>query len=190
MYKHLALAATMTAALLTAPLAAQERGQQERPAQHGPQERPHGPSGPRANQGHLPPAPAARPDRTAAPRAEIDERNRINNQPHVNHNEWFGHDRPDDPRFHLDHPFARGHFAHFGPSYRYTVTRFDPNLREFWFTGGFYFQVAAWDWAIASDWCWSCGDDFVVYEDPDHPGWYLLYNVHTGAYVHVQYMGA
>jgi hypothetical protein len=52
-----------------------------------------------------------------------------------------------------------------------------------------YFQVADWDWPICADWCWDCGDDFVVYEDPDHMGWYMLYNVHTGAYVHVSYLG-
>ena len=39
-------------------------------------------------------------------------------------------------------------------------------------------QVADWDWPICADWCWDCGDDFVVYEDPDHIGWYMLYNVH------------
>ncbi len=39
------------------------------------------------------------------------------------------------------------------------------------------------------DWCWDCDDDFVVYEDPDHNGWSILHNVHTGVNVHVMYMG-
>lgn len=182
------LTGTFTLLLLAAslPLLAQ------RPAEHGPptREPAHEPAGrPRANQGHVPPPPQARPDRTMPGRPEVDARNRINSQPHVNHNEWFGHDRPDDPRFHLDRPYEHGHFERFGPSYRYNVVRLDPNLHRFWLPGGFFFEVAPFDWVVASDWCWTCGDDFVVYEDPDHPGWYLLYNVHTGAYVHVQYLG-
>ncbi|HYX67717.1 MAG TPA: hypothetical protein VE825_01180, partial [Terriglobales bacterium] len=102
---------------------------------------------------------------------------------------WYGHDKPNDKRYHVDHPFEHGRFEHFGPSYRYTIERVDLDAHRFWLPGGFFFEVASWDWPLAANWCWNCGDDFVVYDDPDHPGWYLLYNLHTGRFVHVMYMG-
>jgi len=170
-----------TAFLLARPGAAQRGGRPEHtPPAHNP---------PRANQGRIPPAPPARSNPGEQRRTEHMPTGHVNDTPHVNHDQWFGHEQPNDARFHLDHPFPHGRFAHFGPTFRYQVIRFDPNLHRFWFPGGFFFEVAAWDWPLCADWCWDCGDDFVVYEDPDHAGWYLLYNVHTGVYVHVQYMG-
>lgn len=144
---------------------------------------------PRANQGHVPSAPPARSDKSAPREPEHFSTGHINDTPHVNHNTWYGHEPANDARFHLDKPFEHGHFAHVGANYRYRVSRIDAGNREFWLPGGFFFQIADFDWALASDWCWDCGDDFTVYEDPDHPGWYLVYNVQTGAYVHAQYMG-
>ena len=113
----------------------------------------------------------------------------VDHTQHVSNDHWYGHDAPDDKRFHVDHAFQHGHFEHFGPSYRYSVARIDRDHHRFWFPGGFYFQIADWDWPLAADWCWDCGDDFIVYEDPDHIGWYLLYNIHTGVYVHLTYLG-
>ena len=175
----------LASVLAALPLAGQERG---RPERDEPRAQPREASRPRANEGLVPP-PVARGERSAAPRPEIDARNRINSMPHVSHNQWYGHDRPDDPRFDLEHPYPHGRFPRFGSQFRYGVVRFDPALRRFWLPGGFFFEVAAFEWTLAQDWCWTCGDDFVIYDDPDHGGWYLLYDVHTGLYVHVQYLG-
>lgn len=143
---------------------------------------------PRSNQGRIPAAPAKRaPD--ARPEEERSPTGHVNSTPHVRNDHWYGHDAPNDTRYQLSRPFEHGRFEHFGPSYRYNVIRIDPALHRFWLPGGFYFEIAAWDWPLCMDWCWTCGDDFVIYEDSDHVGWYLVYNIHTGIYVHAMYMG-
>jgi hypothetical protein len=143
---------------------------------------------PRANQGRVPPPPPKREEH-----AKVEQEKHVNgktsNFQHVNNDHWYGHDAPNDKKFHVDHPFEHGRFEHFGPNYRYHALRIDRDHHRFWFPGGFYFEIAPWDWATCAEWCWDCGDDFAVYEDTDHVGWYLLYNVHTGAYVHVSYLG-
>jgi len=191
------LLAFAVALVLAVPALSQGReephaGTAQRPAepQRGEMQHPAAPAHnqPRANQGRIPEAPPQRAPR-AKPEVERKPTGHINSTPHVNNNTWYGHAKPNDARFHLDRPWEHGRFEHIGPSYRYNVVRIDPNLHRFWLPNGYYFDIAAWDWALAQDWCWTCGDDFVVYEDPDHPGWYLLYNLMTGAFVHVMYMG-
>lgn len=108
--------------------------------------------------------------------------------PHVDSGaKWIGHDTGrDDPRYHLDHPWQFGHFeGGFGPAHVWRIAGGGPN--RFWFNGWFW-TVSPADIVDCTDWLWN-SDEIVLYEDPDHDGWYLAYNMRLGTYVHVEYLG-
>jgi len=109
------------------------------------------------------------------------------NAPHVDGKTWVGHDTgPGDANYHLDNPWEHGHFTGgFGPSHRWRLVGGDPG--RFWFNG-WYWSVAAADVAFCDGWLWD-SDEIIIYQDPDHIGWYLAYNVRLGTYVHVMFLG-
>ena len=193
------------------PRAGEEHGAQQRggqPAAVG-----HGyipPHGPPANRGAAP-AHAAQPDRgQQQPRNEGPSREvrpqEVRPQPeqqrpsyrdrpdhpeaphvHPDTGRWIGHDAGrDDPHYHLDRPWEHGRFPEpIGPS---RIYRLLGGNRERFRVGEYDFQVAPYDYNYVGDWLWD-SDDIVIYDDPDHPGWYLAYDPRLGSYVHVLFLG-
>jgi hypothetical protein len=108
--------------------------------------------------------------------------------PHVHHDgKWIGHEwGRDDEAFHLDHPYQHGRFpGDIGHDHLFRLAGGRPSRFQF---GGYFFSVAPFEFDDCSDWRWD-SDDIVLYDDVDHDGWYLAYNVRLGTYVHVQYLG-
>jgi hypothetical protein len=175
--------------------AASHGGQNARPPQNAGHEQ--GVGG-----GHIPqrgPAPApARPSPRPKqnPHPEGEQRKTFQDAPghppaphvHAENDRWVGHDTGrNDANYHLDHPWEHGHFTGaLGPKH---IWRLHGGNRDRFDVGGFFFQAAPYDYDACADWVWD-SDDIVIYDDPDHVGWYLAYNTRLGTYVHVMYLGA
>lgn len=108
--------------------------------------------------------------------------------PHVHSDDrWIGHQSgPADPKYRLDGPWQNGRFTGgFGKDHLFPL---DETSGDRFFFKGFYFSIAPDDKSYGIDWFWD-SDQIAIYEDPDHIGWYLIYNVRLGTYLHAMYRG-
>jgi hypothetical protein len=140
--------------------------------------------------GHIPshgPAPVRRSQPAPREAHGYQDRGGHPEAPHVHGNDkWIGHNTGrDDDHYRVEHPWEHGRFTGgFGREHEWRIE--GGNRERFWF-GGFYLTVAPYDFGFCNDWRWDA-DQVVIYEDPDHVGWYLAYNVRLGTYVHVMYI--
>jgi len=156
------------------------------------------PQRPQVGGGHIPnhgPAPVHNAPRTQPTRNTPDSRPTYRDRPdhpdaphvHVSNNTWVGHSSGrNDRHYRLDRPWEHGHFT--GPIGPQHVWRLGGGARDRFNVGGYFFSVAPYDYDDTSDWLWD-NDDIVIYDDPDHIGWYLAYNVRLGTYAHVEFLG-
>jgi hypothetical protein len=169
------------------------------PAAHFPAGPPRGPM-PNRPVTVAPPAPRAGVAVPAPPPHEMAPRPPIARQPqpvpreqrpHVDQEgHWVGHEgrRDEDDRYRIGRPWPHGRFAGpIGRGHAYRLHGWDPGRHRFWF-GNAYFLIAPDDVGYVDDWNWDA-DYVVIYDDPDHPGWYLAYNTRLGTYAHVEYEG-
>jgi len=192
---------------------AQDRGAQRQPAkptqarpqsqpQSQPQARPQAQPAkrPEVGDGHIPrtgPARSPAPQRgTPQNRQPAPQAPNVADRPghpaaphvHVANDQWVGHAAArNEPSLRLDHPWQNGRFT--GPMGAQHVWRMRGGNRDRFDVGGFYFQIAPYDYGYLDGWLWD-RDDIVIYIDPDHDGWYIGYNVRLGTYVHVMYLGS
>ena len=175
---------------------ASAQGRGEGREEHRPPPRP-----PEVGGGHIPqrgPERAPEPQKDRRQEAQRDRRpeppryDHIQGHPNAPHvdvrtNLWFGHDtRREEIGLRLEHPWAHGRFdGMLGPSHVYRLH--GGSARRFGFDR-YWFTVATIDAPFVGNWFWD-SDDIVLYDDPDHPGFYLAYNVRLGTYAHVEMIG-
>lgn len=142
---------------------------------------PRQPPPPVANRGGPP------PQQVSHPRTFVDQPGHPN-YPHVDvrNDQWVGHTNRTDRSYRVAQPWAHGRFpGRIGARYVY---RLGGGARERFRFNGFFFSVFPADNDYCGDWLWD-SDDIVIYDDPEHPGLYLAYNVRLGTYCHVEFLG-
>ena len=134
---------------------------------------------------------------------------------HGKHKGWYKHgDDDDDDGYRHDNGKHKGWYKHHGHDYddwdydgerirpghyypfgRYPYVRhviivrdFDPRTRHIILYDQSNWVVAPYDVPRCRDWEWD-RDRVYVYDDYDHPGWYVLFNSRLGRSVHVEFFG-